>query len=57
MNCPMAKLAKMAMATSPSRLDPPGVAILPTSALGNNNSALFRHLLLPGSLYAAVPGD
>ena len=31
----------MAMATSPSRLDPPRVAILPTSVLGNNNSVLI----------------
>jgi len=29
----------MAMATSPSRLDLPSAAILPTRALGNNNSA------------------
>ena len=29
------------MAMSPSRLDPPRVAILPTSALGNNNSVLI----------------
>jgi hypothetical protein len=28
----------MAMATSPSRLDPPRVAILPTATPGNNNS-------------------
>jgi hypothetical protein len=31
----------MAMAMSPSRLDPPRVAILPTSVLGNNNSVLI----------------
>ena len=31
----------MAMATSPSRLDPPRVAILPTSVLGNNNTVLI----------------
>jgi len=29
----------MAMATSPSRLDPPRAAILPTNVLGNNNRA------------------
>jgi hypothetical protein len=40
MNCPMAKPAKMAMAMSPSRLDPPRAAILPTSVLGNNNNVL-----------------
>jgi len=31
----------MAMATSPSRLDPPRVAILPTATPGNNNSVLI----------------
>jgi hypothetical protein len=31
----------MAMATSPSRLDPPSVAILPTATAGNNNSVLI----------------
>ena len=42
MNCPMATLAKMARATSPSRLDPPRVAIRPASALGKNNSMLIN---------------
>jgi hypothetical protein len=31
----------MAMAMSPSRLDPPRLAILPTIVLGNNNSVLI----------------
>ena len=37
----------MAMATSPSRLDPPRVAILPTSVLGNNNSVLIPKMSDP----------
>ena len=36
----------MAMATSPSRLDPPRVAILPTSVLGNNNSVLIAKVFM-----------
>ena len=31
----------MAMAMSPSRLDPPRVTILPTATAGNNNSVLI----------------
>jgi hypothetical protein len=36
----------MAMATSPSHLDPPRVAILPTSVLGSNNRLLIAKVFM-----------
>jgi hypothetical protein len=36
----------MAMAMSPSRLDPPRAAILPTATLGNNNRVLIARMAM-----------